>query len=50
MRYVVIEDFNGLINLVVDPADGMTKVFNNKTDAIVEAEDCQNGIVVYLGD
>lgn len=28
MRYAVIEDFNGLINLVVDPEDGMTKVFD----------------------
>lgn len=50
MKYVVIEDFNGLINLVVDPEDGMTKVFDNKTDAMAEAQDCQNGIVVCLGD
>lgn len=50
MRYVVIEDFNGLINLVVDSEDGMTKVFDNKADAMAEAQDCQNGIVVYLED
>lgn len=50
MRYVVIEDFNGLINLVVDPEDGMTKVFDNKTNAMAEAQDYQNGIVVCLGD
>lgn len=50
MRYVVIEDFNELINLVVDPEDGMTKVFDNKEDAMAEAQNCQNGIVVYLGD
>lgn len=46
MRYVVIEDFNGLINLVVDSENGTTKVFNTKE----EASECQNGIVVNLGD
>ena len=50
MRYVVIEDFNGLINLVVDPEDVMTKVFDNKANAMAEAQDYQNGIVVCLGD
>ena len=50
MKYVVSEEFNGLINLVVGPEDGMTKVFDNKTDAMAEAQDCQNGIVVCLGD
>ena len=50
MRYVVIEDFNGLINLVVYPEDGMTKVFDNKANAMAEAQDYQNGIVVCLGD
>lgn len=49
-RYVVIDDFNGTINLVTDPENGMTKVFDNKADTIVEAQDCQNGIVVCLGD
>ena len=50
MKYVVIEDFNGLINLVVNPEDGMTKVFDNKADATAEAQDCQNGIVICLED
>ena len=50
MKYVVIEDFNGLINLVVDPENGMNKVIDNKADAMAEAQDCQNGIVVCLGD
>ena len=50
MRYVVIEDFNGLINLVVDPDDGMTKVFDNEADAVTEAQNCQNGTVVCLDD
>lgn len=27
-----------------------SKVFDNKADAIAEAQDCQNGIVVCLGD
>ncbi len=48
MRYVVIEDFNSLINLVVDPENGMTKIFDNKSDAATEAKDCQNGIIVCL--
>lgn len=50
MRYVVIEDFNGLINLVVDPDDGMTKVFDNEADAVTEAQNCQNGTIVCLDD
>ena len=50
MRYVVIEDFNGLINFLVNPKDGMTKVFDNKADAIAEAQDCQNSIVICLED
>lgn len=48
-RYVVIEDFNGLINLVVDPEDGMTKVFYTKEEAQREAAECQNGLVINLG-
>lgn len=47
-RYVVIDDFNGLINLVVDPEDGMTKVFDTKEEAQAEADECQDGIVVPL--
>lgn len=50
MRYVVIDDFNGLVNLVVNPEDGMTKVFDNEEEAIKEAEECQNGKVINLGD
>lgn len=49
-RYVVIDDFNGLINLVVDPEDGMTKVFSTKEEAQAEANECQNGKVINLGD
>lgn len=49
MRYVVIEDFNGLINLVADPESGVTKVFNTKEEAQEEASECQNGIIVNLG-
>lgn len=49
-RYVVIDDFNGLINLVVNPEDGMTKVFDTKEEAQAEADECQNGKVIDLGD
>lgn len=38
------------INLVVDLEDGMTKVFNIYEEAKKEAEDCQNGIVINLGN
>lgn len=47
-RYVVIEDFNGTINLVTDE-DGNVKVFDNRTDAYEEKDKCQHDVVVYLG-
>lgn len=46
-RYVIIDDFNGYINLVLDK-DGNTKVFDTLQDAQDEAKKCQNGIVVKL--
>lgn len=46
-RYVVIDDFNGYINLVLDK-NGNTKVFNTLQDALNEAKKCQNGMVVKL--
>lgn len=47
MRYIVIDDFNGYINLVLDK-DGNTKVFDTLQDAQDEAKECQNGMVVKL--
>ena len=47
-RYVVIEDFNGNINLVVDEDTGLTKVFDTYEEALSESKDCQSGIVVKL--
>lgn len=48
MRYVVIEDFNGLVNFVLDPKEGMTAVFDNLDDAVKAAMDCQNGKIINL--
>ena len=47
-RYVVIEDFNGNINLAVDEDTGLTKVFDTYEEALSESKDCQSGIVVKL--
>lgn len=48
MRYVVIEDFNGLVNFVLDPVEGMTAVFDNLDDAVKASMDCQNGKIIDL--
>jgi len=48
MRLVVIEDFNGTINLVTDPDTGEVIVFDNPEEAYAEAGECQNGVVVCL--
>lgn len=45
MRVVVIEDFNGNIELVRDPD---TLVFEDLESAWEEANKCQNGIVAML--
>lgn len=47
-RFVVIEDFNGMISLVADPETGDTLVFDTYEEAEVEAKECQNGKVVKL--
>ena len=47
-RYVVIEDFNGNINLVVDEDTGLTKVFDTYEEALSESKDYQSGFVVKL--
>jgi hypothetical protein len=48
-RYVVVEDFNGVIGLCTSE-DGEVLVFNNIEDAQKEADACQNGTVVKLKD
>ena len=48
MRYVVIEDFNGLVNFVLDPKEGMTAVFDNLDNAVKASMDCQNGKIINL--
>lgn len=47
-RFVIIEDFNGSINLVIDPETGNTLVFEDPNEAFEEAKKCQNGKVVGL--
>lgn len=46
-RFVIIEDFNGTIALVTDE-EGNTKVFGSFSEAVTEADECQNGVVVPL--
>lgn len=45
--YVVIENFNGMIALVTDE-DGNVKEFETRAFAQMEADECQNGLVVNL--
>lgn len=45
-RYVVIEDFNGIVNLC--SKDGETLIFETYEDAKSEADLCQHGIIVKL--
>lgn len=47
-RFVIIEDFNGIISLVSDPETGDTRVFDTSDKAEKEAKECQNGKVVRL--
>lgn len=47
-RFVVIEDFNSCISLVIDPDSGDTYVFDSYHEAKKEAKRCQNGKVVRL--
>lgn len=48
MRAVVIEDFNGSIELVRDPDTCDVLVFEDLESAWKEANRCQNGIVAML--
>lgn len=48
MRAVVIEDFNGSIELVRDPDTCDVLVFEDLESACEEANRCQNGIVAML--
>ncbi len=47
MKYVVIENFNDNISLVVDE-EGETFVTNDLDEATAVARECQNGMVVFL--
>ena len=47
-RFVIIEDFNGIISLVSDPETGETLVFKTLDKASEEAKNWQNGKVVKL--
>lgn len=46
-RFVIIEDFNGTIALVTDE-NGNPKLFGSFSEAVTEAGDCQNGVIVPL--
>lgn len=47
-RFIVIEDFNGTIELVTDPDAGEVMVFETYEEAEKEAKECQNGKIVKL--
>lgn len=47
MRYIIISDFNDTINICTNE-EGETLIFETLEEAQVEANDCQNGIVVPL--
>lgn len=47
-RFVVIEDFNGTVNLATDPDSGDVLIFETFDEAEEEAKKCQNGKVVKL--
>jgi len=47
--YIVIEKFGGAeYAIIVTDEEGNTKVFNTKEEAQLEADDCQDGLVVEL--
>lgn len=47
--YIVIEKFGGPeYATIVTDIEGNNMIFGNKADAQLEAEDCQDGIVVEI--
>lgn len=46
-RFVVVDDFNGTVNLVTDQ-EGNVQEFSTLASARAEADECQNGITVQL--
>jgi hypothetical protein len=49
MAYIVIETHGGPeYAIIVTDEDGNNKIFDTKEDAQIEADDCQDGIVVCI--
>jgi hypothetical protein len=49
MSYIVIETFGGPeYAIIVTDEDGSNKVFDTKEEAQIEADDCQDGIILEL--
>ena len=47
-RYIVIEKFDKDYPSIVTDEDGMPKIFETKAEALIEAGDCQDGLIVNL--
>jgi hypothetical protein len=48
-EYIVIETHGGAAySVIIINEDGNTKVFNTIEDAIVEANNCQDGLIVRI--
>jgi len=48
MRLIVIERFNYDYPTIVTNEDGEPKIFDNYPEAQIEADDCQDGLIVEL--
>ena len=49
MAYIVIEKFGGLeYAAIVTDEEGNNKIFDTFDEALEEAEECQDGVVVQL--
>lgn len=51
MNYILIDDFNGSINILCkDDGSGEPEVFDSLPEAKKALPECQSGIIVPLGD
>lgn len=48
MRYIVIDDLNGCLFPLINEDTGCMIVFNNEEEALIEAKNCQDGIVLKI--
>ena len=48
MAYIVIEAFDPEWPTIVTDEDGKPLIFEDSSEALQEADDCQNGIIVEI--